>query len=119
MVLLGYQLALHSTEADAAECFAGRFVVPSYHVPNNRAGAVGGSAALDAPRWRCGLTVFGMSPVDAGPKNALAVPRTAYSGASSHTCALPLISSTPIVPWLTSRTTSAVSITSAAAIDRQ
>jgi hypothetical protein len=44
----------HSTEAEAAERFAGRFVVPSYDVPNNRDVATSAALAFTGSRsLRC------------------------------------------------------------------
>src|SRR3954453_2773053 len=60
---------------------------------------------------RSALTVIGVSPVDAGLKNAVAVPANACRTISSQICAVCDRSNAAVVAWMPIRTTSAVSIT--------
>ena len=73
--------------------------------------------AIDIPRSAfascrlAALTVIGVSPVDAGLKNAVAVPARACKTISSQMWALCDRRSTATVAWTAMRATSAVSIT--------
>jgi len=73
--------------------------------------------AIDSPRSafaccsRSGLTVIGVKPVEAGLKNALAVPEIAWRTTISQICALCVRISIATPPCVPKRTTSAVSIT--------
>jgi hypothetical protein len=73
--------------------------------------------AIDIPRRafascsRPALTVIGVSPVDAGLKNAVPVPASACRTISSQMRAVCESSSAAVAAWMAMRATSAVSIT--------
>ena len=81
--------------------------------PNHPADDIGGIllSAFEGLLYGCGDAVIGVNPVDAGLKNAVAVPDTACRTTISQMCAVCVRTRSATVPCAANRTTSATSIT--------